>query len=189
MGTVLLLLGDQLERLADQMLYWNLAGAFLAVIYILFAAIIFLLAANKKMMNVKPGDEPLSDDEYADTRIMLLWAAIGLLTYGLILGIVVFSSSYEGAPNWLALAALIAALIGQLTCNFILWRRYDELYREVTRTACAVSYVIVEAIIILWAGLSMFGFQVRFDPMAVLVVVMSISLITTLTVSVRRGLN
>jgi hypothetical protein len=189
MGSVIWLMGDRLEQLADQMQYWNLAAVFLSVMYILFAAIVALLAANKKMMNVKPGDEPLSDDEFADTRPMLFWAAMGLLAYGLILGITAFSSSNEGAPNWFALAALITALAGQLSCSFILWRRYDELYREVTRTACAVSYIVVEAIVIIWAGLTMFGFPVRFDPMAVLVVMMTIALITTITISVRRGLN
>ncbi len=189
MGLVILLLGGQLEMLADQKLYWNLAGVLLSVMYILVAAIIAIFAANKKMMTVKPGDEPLSDDEYADTRPMLFWAAIGLLAYGLILGITSFSGSNEGAPNWFALAALVAVLAGQLACSYILWRRYDELYREVTRTACAVSYVIVESVVIIWAGLSLFGFSISFEPMAVLVVMMTVALFTTITVSVRRGLN
>jgi hypothetical protein len=83
----------------------------------------------------------------------------------------------------------MVALAGQWIVNFILWKRYDELYREVTRTACAISYVLIEAMILLWAGLSIFGFQVSFDPMAAVVLLMSISLVTTITVSVRRGIN
>ncbi len=189
MGAVIYIFGAQFERLMDQMQYWNLAGALLSVMYILFSVVMALLAANRKMITVKPGEEPLSDDEFADTRPMLFWAAIGLLAYGLILGITALSTSNESEPNWFALAALVAALAGQYFCSFILWRRYDELYREVTRTACAVSYIVIEAIIILWAGLTLFGFAVRFEPMAILVVMMSISFITTITVSLRRGLN
>jgi hypothetical protein len=181
--------GDAIKLLVDQQRYWQLAAIALSAMYVIVSAIIALLSANKKMLNVKPGDEPLSDDEFSNARPMLVWAALGLLIYGAILGILAMAVGTEGAPNWYALAALMVALAGQWIVNFILWKRYDELYREVTRTACAISYVLIEAMILLWAGLSIFGFQVSFDPMAAVVLLMSISLVTTITVSVRRGIN
>lgn len=181
--------GDAIKLLVDQQRYWHLAALALSAMYVVVSAIIALLATNKKMLNVKPGEEPLSDDEFSSARPMLAWAALGLLLYGAILGILAMAVVTKGAPNWYALAALVAALAGQLIVNVILWQRYDELYREVTRTACAISYVLIEATILLWAGLSILGFQVSFDPMAVIVLLMSISLVTTITVSVRRGIN
>lgn len=191
-GAILLLIfvaGDAIKLLVEQHRYWHLAALALSAMYVIVAAIIGLLTANKKMLNIKPGDEPLSDGEFSHVRIMLAWAALGLLMYGAILGILALAAAKEGVPNWYALAALVAALAGQLIVNVVLWQRYDELYREVTRTACAISYVLIEAIILLWAGLSILGFQVSFDPMAVIVLLMSISLVTTITVSVRRGIN
>ncbi len=189
MSAIILLLGDTFENMAEQALYWNLAAILLAALYILVALVLMLLSANKKMVATKPGDEPLSDDEYKDTRTLFFWAALGMLAYGLILGITAIYGKDAGGPNWFALATLCSAVAGQWTCSYILWRRYDELYREVTRTACAVSYVMVEIMIVVWAGLTLFGFSVRFDPMAVLVIMMTISLVTTLTVSLRHGVR
>jgi hypothetical protein len=189
MSAIILLLGATLKNMAERALYWNLAAAVLAALYILVALVLILLSANKKMVATKPGDEPLSDDEYKNTRTLFFWAALGMFAYGLILGITAFYGKDTGGPNWFALAALCCAVAGQWACSYILWRRYDELYREVTRTACAISYVVVEVLIVLWAGLTLFGFPVRFDPMAVLVVMMTISFVTTLTVSLRRGVS
>ena len=189
MGAILWLFGGELKDMAEQSLYWNLAAIILAVLYALVALVLILLSANKKMVATKPGDEPLSDDEYKNIRTLFFWAALGMFAYGLILGITAIYGKDTGGPNWFALAALCSAVAGQWACSYILWRRYDELYREVTRTACAISYVMVEVLIVLWAGLTLFGFPVRFDPMAVLVVMMTISLVTTLTVSIKRGVS
>ncbi len=128
--------GDAIKLLVEQHRYWHLAALVLSAMYVIVAAFIGLLAANKKMLTIKPDEEPLSDGEFSHVRIMLAWAALGLFMYGAILGILAMAAAKEGVPNWYALAALVAALAGQLIVNVILWQRYDELYREVTRTAC-----------------------------------------------------
>ncbi len=195
MGAFILLFDTILSGFIDKKLYWNLAAVFLSVLYIILGVTVALIASDKKMMNVKPGQEPISDEEFSDTRPIFFWASIGLIVYGAILAILALSSgifgstSIAGMQNWVALAALLFVIAGQWLCNFILWRRYDELYRDVTRTACAISYIFLESTILIWAGLTIFGFSVRFDPMAIVVVMMTISLITTMTVSIKRGLN
>lgn len=189
MSAILWLFGGELKDMAEQSLYWHLAAILLAALYTLVALVLMLLSASKKMVTTKPGDEPLSDDEYKDHRALFFWAALGMLAYAMVLAVTAIYGNEPGGRNWFALAALCGAVGGQWACSYILWLRYDELYREVTRTACAISYVFVEVMIVLWAGLTLFGFAIRFDPMAVLVIMMSISLMTTVTVSLRRGVS
>jgi hypothetical protein len=189
MIAALWLLDDQIKLLIDQQKYWHMAALFLAFLHIIFAIIIAANAKFKKLLPAKPGDDPLSDEEFDDMRMMLLWSAIGLLFYGLILVVLAVCEAKEGAPNWYALAALVAVMAGQSASGFVLWRRYDELYREITMTGAAISYIVLETILILWAGLSIFGFVLRFDPISIVVILLTIGFVTTITIAIKRGVH
>lgn len=161
----------------------------LATILSLTALIVFVMSFSKTALTYNRASADMDDEEFAETKPVNRWSAIGMLIYAAAFVLLALGASSTAAPQTGYFWAVVACMVAQLGIGRYLWRRYDELWREVTKEACAISFTIIEVVLVTWAAASLFGLGVTFDPLAVIVTTTSIYTLVTIGLTMRRGLT
>lgn len=160
----------------------------LATIFSLVAMIVFAMSFSRKLFTFNREYEDMGAEEYAEQRPILRWSALGLLAYAGAFFLLARGNPEGAAPQITYFWCVTAAMMAQLVIGVFLWKRYDELWREVTKEAAAISFTIGEVALFIWAAASIFGLGVTFDPLAVIVFTTATYSVITVYLTVRKGM-
>lgn len=146
--------------------------------------------ANRRVFTaVQPETEDDDGADFEQMRSMFFWSVISLFFYAAILVLITLAGINGDDPQLMSFWSICALMLAQTGISAILWTKYDELYREIMKDSCAVTFVIVEFGLIIWAAAAICGLEVTFDPLTVIVAVMGVNLASLFWVGLRRGLN
>ena len=160
----------------------------LAMIFALMSVIVLVMSFSKKLLTYNKNNADMDAEEFAQTQPMLRWSAICLLLYTAALFLMAIANPLSPTPQFGYFWGVAAAMVGQMLISIHLWRKYDELYRDVTKVACTVTFAITEVVVFIWATAALCGFKVDFDPLAVVVTSMTIYWVVSIYFITKRGM-
>ena len=147
-------------------------------------------AANRKVfMALQPETEDDDGADFDQMRSLLFWSAICLFFYAAILVLITLAGINDHGPQLMSFWSICALMLAQTAISVMLWTKYDELYRDVTKDACAATFVIVEFGLIIWAAAAICGLEVAFDPLTVIIAIMGANLALQFWFCLQRGLT
>lgn len=165
---------------------WQAAAAVVGGIYAIFALVLLPLALRKTL----PSGEAMEATEYRQWQRICVWSSFACVGYSAaIFFLLAGSLQAGGGPNALLASGVVLAMLVQLFGSWMLWKVYDELWRAATRDASAITFVIVEVMLFIWAGLTLAGFDIAFDPLGLVVVTSAIYLGSTIFITFKRGMD
>jgi predicted lysophospholipase L1 biosynthesis ABC-type transport system permease subunit len=165
---------------------WQMAAAVVALLYTVFALILLPLGFRKTL----PSGEVLTEGESKQWQRVCRWSALVSLAYAVAVGILLVGSFQTGgAMSSMIMGGVLLAMLVQVLGSWTLWKVYDELWRAATKDACAISFAIFEVVLFLWAGASLAGFNIAFDPLGLVVVLSAIYLAATFFITFKRGMD
>jgi hypothetical protein len=179
-----------LDVIFESMSAAGIVAVTLAFLSGLLGVICLGMVANRKIFML--AQRAAEDDDGADfeqMRSLLFWSAIGMFLYAAILVLMTLPGINGDGPQLMSFWSICALMVTQTTISVMLWAKSDELYRDVMKDGCAVTFVIVEFGLIIWAAAAICGLEVTFDPLAVIVAIMGVNLASLFWVCVRRGLT
>ena len=148
------------------------------------------IAANREVfMSVQSETEDDDGADFEQMRSLLFWSAICMFLYAAILVLMTLASINDDGPQLMSFWSICALMLAQTAIWVILWTKYDELYRDVMKDACAATFVIVEFGLFIWAAAVICGLEVTFDPLTVIVAITGVNLALQFWFSLRRGLT
>ncbi|WP_164116233.1 hypothetical protein [Sphingorhabdus sp. Alg239-R122] len=167
----------------------QLLAMLMSVLFVLIAVILLALSFSAKALSANlPDGEELDEAELKEMTPMLRLSALAMSAYAVILWLLSTISGDVNGSSHLGHLLIIAVMVAvQLGVNILLWIRHDELYKAIMRETAGISYILIEMIIILWAAASIFGFGISFNPLDVVLVMLSVYFVVGTVVSVRRG--
>lgn len=186
-GAVLLvdlLLGDgAMEQAIDSL---GGIGSFMALMLVgllLFVGLFVLVMGSSRramqrameLEGAEPGPEMM-----ASFRLSAL--SLGCQA-GLILLVI-----FNGLPAAPALAVAAVLLVAEQWLGWRTYRHMDELWRQATLESCALQSALLSMLLGGWAVLHAYGQMPAISPLALLVVVLLASVVTSIFASHRRGM-
>lgn len=178
-----------LDRLFETMSGASIIALVMAVIFGLIAVIVLAMSSNRTLFMLNQSNQNAEASEFDDMKPLLFWSAICIIFYAAILGILALANPSVQGPRLLEFWTIVALMVGQTAISWHLWNRYDELYRDVTKESCAVSFALIEFGLFIWAVAAICGLGVSFDPLAVIVAMTGIYWTTAIWFTVRRGMT
>jgi hypothetical protein len=156
----------------------------------LLGLICLIMAMNRKVfMLAQPGTEDDAGADFEQMRSLLFWSAICLFFYAAILVLITLASINDDGPQLMSFWIICALMLAQTAISMMLWTKYDELYRDIMKDACAATFVIVEFGLIIWAAAAICGLEISFDPLTVIVAITGVNLASQFWFCLRRGLT
>lgn len=178
-----------IDRLFETMSGASIIALVMAVIFGLIAVIVLAMSSNRTLFMFNQSNQNAEASEFDDMKPLLFWSAICIIFYAAILGILALANPSVPGPRLLEFWTIVALMVGQTAISWHLWNRYDELYRDVTKESCAVSFALIEFGLFIWAAAAICGLGVSFDPLAVIVAMTGIYWTTAIWFTVRRGMT
>jgi hypothetical protein len=161
------------------------AGAIVAGLYILFGLILLPMGFIRKI----PNAEEMAPAELVHWHGICRWSALVSFAYGAAIFLLIAGSLQATmSPSWSIFAGVLIAMLVQSGGTWLLWQRYDELWRMATKDACVITFMVFEVVAFLWAGLTLAGFPIAFDPLGVIMVMSAIYLAANLFITFKRGM-
>ncbi len=161
----------------------TISGLILGVFILLTSMVCFVTAfspeAVARAYKVAPGE-----DVHEEVSL-LKWSAVDGLFYGVFL----LALSFAGRLDNLAVGVVMAvSLLAVIAINFYLWRRYDELWREITAHACTTTFIWFHYILLGWAALAILLDGAGFGPVNVVSALLGVFTIATIRATAQRGM-
>lgn len=154
-------------------------GSFILLTSIVCFVTAFSPEAVARAYKVAPGED------VSEEVSLLKWSAVDGLFYGVFL----LTLSFAGRLDNLATGTLMAAsLLAVIAINFYLWRRYDELWREITAQACTTTFIWFHYILLGWAVLAILFDGAGFGPVNVVSALLAVFTIATIRATAQRGM-
>jgi hypothetical protein len=130
------------------------------------------------------------EEDLRDRRSMLHGSAITCIALGLALIMLPFSGDGGPVRPGVALAALADALA--ITCG-ISWiaikrKHYDELWRQLSADASAITLAMLASLMVVWGALAHVGWGPELDPLLVVAAPPGLFLLASFIAAGRRGL-
>jgi hypothetical protein len=177
-------------------LAWSdlLAGA-IAFAFVIGGAGMAVLAASQRGQAILA--DPLAPEFKrsvlpGETRFFLLQAAVLVLAGIMLAAPVVFGLSDGAQHAGLApavMGAVVVCFVVQTALNLLIWRRADEVFRQVIAETGALCFWLLQGLYFLWAA----GVKLHVLPEVTLweavAVLMAVYVILTSVVAARRGLG
>lgn len=160
----------------------------MAIIFCLIGLIVLAMSSNRTIFMLNQSNRNAEASEFDDMKPLLFWSAICMMMYAAIMAILALANPADQGPQLLSFWGIVALMIGQTAISWHLWNRYDELYRDVTKESCAVTFAFVEFGLIVWAAAAICGLGVAFDPLAVIVAMTGVYWTVAIWFTVRRGM-
>ncbi len=127
---------------------------------------------------------PAGDDEVVNVRLQSL--ILGLSGVTMILPMVL--SGFIGLPVTASLAGVGLLMAVHTALNLRLFRSVDELFRRVVIEAGALTFWFGQGLLFLWAAAERLGVAPPLTAWDIYVVLISVYLIVSMVVTIRRGL-
>jgi hypothetical protein len=178
-----------LDRLFDVMSGASIIALVMAVIFGMIGLIVLAMSGNRTIFMLNQSNRNAEASEFDDMRPVLFWSAICIILYAAILAILALANPVDHGPQLTSFWSIVGLMVGQTAISWHLWNRYDELYRDVTKESCAVTFAIVEFGLFIWAAAAICGLGVVFDPLAVIVAMTGIYWSVAIWFTVRRGMT
>lgn len=160
----------------------------MAIIFCLIGLIVLAMSSNRTIFMLNQSNRNAEASEFDNMKPLLFWSAICMMMYAAIMAILALANPADQGPQLLSFWGIIALMIGQTAITWHLWNRYDELYRDVTKESCAVTFAFVEFGLIVWAAAAICGLGIAFDPLAVIVAMTGVYWTVAIWFTVRRGM-
>lgn len=160
----------------------------MAIIFCLIGLIVLAMSSNRTIFMLNQSNRNAEASEFDDMKPLLFWSAICMMMYAAIMAILALANPADQGAQLLSFWGIVALMIGQTAISWHLWNRYDELYRDVTKESCAVTFAFVEFGLIVWAAAAICGLGVAFDPLAVIVAMTGVYWTVAIWFTVRRGM-
>lgn len=162
----------------------------LGVVIGMLAPMMVLMSFVKPMYDAERStDEPIDMAEFRAAQGQLRLSALAMLAMAVELFAIGWPVAEGSGPQGARLGLVAAMLAVQFACSWVLWRRYDELQRQVVLEGSTISFMLGLVVFTLWAALAQLGYGVPFDPVAAIGLMTVIGMAPTLVLSVRRGLS
>lgn len=161
----------------------RIAGAAVGFVCLAVAAASFFAtffpSSVARTYDIAPGED------VGEEIALLRWSALAALFYGLFM----LALSLSALVATSAAAVLMAvSLAGAVVTNAYLWRRYDELWREITAQASVMTFTVFHYILLAWAALAVLLDGAGFGPVNVVSALLGIFTIASVRATARRGM-
>lgn len=176
-----------LDVIFDSMSPVGILAIFMALVFSLIGVICLAMAGSRKMYMLGQTDGEAAATDFDEMRPLLFGSAIGIFLYAAILVLMAIASITDG-QQLISFWSIFALMVAQTVISVLLWKKYDELYREVTKDSCAATFVIVEFGLLIWAAAAICGLDVTFDPLGVIVAITGINVVTSVWFTIKRGM-
>lgn len=178
-----------LENFFEVLSITEIAALVLSLIYSLVALIVLAMSGSRSVFMLNYKNEGTSEAEFGETKPMLFWSSIYLLIYAAAIALMALGGQYDAGQQMACFWGVVIAMVAQTAISVHLWKRYDELYRDVTKESCAAAFVVAEFILFIWAAAAIFGFKITFEPLAVIVVITGVYWAASIWFIARRGMT
>lgn len=178
-----------LDNLFEVFSTTEIAALVVSLVYALLALIVLAISSNRKIFMLNQTNGETSETEFDEIKAMLFWSSICLLIYAAALALMALGSQNNAEQQIASFLGVVIAMVAQTAISAHLWKRYDELYRDVTKESCAAAFVVAEFILFIWVAAAIFGFNVTFEPLAVIVVITGIYWAASIWFITRRGMT
>jgi hypothetical protein len=167
----------------------------LAMAFLAMGALMGVLAFDRRGRAILANPSaPEFDVPVRPTEVVYFWLQAGVLLLAglLLLAPVVVDIVTRGAPDALGLPTFLAIMAGfglQTALNLMIWRRGDEVIRQVIVESAAVTFWLLQGAFFLWAAgekLKVLPSLSSWDAMTLL---MAVYLGVSSLVGFRRGLG
>jgi hypothetical protein len=179
---------DYMRAIIDRMTKIQFFSLVVAVMLAMIGLVLIIMSFNRKMFEAERDKRELDQSEFIEMKPKMRQSAFGLFAMAFSIGVLAWPFDPATGSALFRMALLTASIILQLVISIHLWRQYDELYRAVCLEGCTLSCALIATIIPIWAGASLFGYQVTFDPLAVILAINIFGFVPTLWLSIKRGL-
>jgi hypothetical protein len=159
-----------------------------SIMFALVALIVLGMSLSRTLFMTNHRHEDTSDAEYSDVKPMLRWSSISLLLYAGTMLLLAMAGQADADQKLMIFWGVVATMVAQTAIGFYLWRRYDELYRGVTRDSCAATFVVSEILLFVWGAATLCGLPIIFDPLAVIVAIAAVYWAASIWYISKRGM-
>ncbi len=177
-----------LDRLFDVLSGPEIIAFTVSIIFALIGLIVLGMSLSRTLFMTNHRHEGTSEAEFADVKPILRWSSVCLLFYAGALLLLAMAGQVDANQKIMIFWGVVIAMAGQTAISLHLWRRYDELYRGVTRDSCATAFVLSEILLFIWGAAVLCGLPVVFDPLAVIVAIMGIYWAASIWFVAKRGM-
>ncbi len=180
------IVGDGLEwaQIAEVLPTERLAGAAIGWIALVVAIVCYAVSFSDKAVARSYAVAP--DEDLTEEIALLRWSSLSALFYALFMLAMSFEAALSDAA---AVAAMAGSLLGAIAVNAYLWRRYDELWREITAQACTVTFTLFHYVLLGWAGLAiLLDGDAGFGPVNVTAALLAVFILASIRATARRGM-
>jgi uncharacterized protein YjeT (DUF2065 family) len=163
--------------------WWLLAGWATLAVFALIGLVLIVTSMGDERLRKAMKLEV--EESLEKPRLMLRISGVGMLAYGVVLGVFLFPGLDPVAGIVLGIAAFTLAML------LFFWgtRISDELQRAAQNEAIVWSFLIVEAVLIGWALLHHYGMADPISPLVLVLVLTLTYLAAGLIAAVKHGLT
>lgn len=126
-------------------------------------------------------------EDLVDQRAMLAGGAIACTGLGAGLFVMAIAGPGGAVPGIWGVLALAGSIVLLGAITIVQWRRYDELYMNVSLESGAVTLTLLLPILMIWAALAHIG-AATLDPLGVIALIAGLTLLGTFIATGRRGM-
>ena len=180
-----LLKGETLDWQPSQIILVGIGMIYLLMGLFVGLGIAVPVRVGQRLLNVADAEEIVEE------RANLGGSALICIAIGAILALLAYST-VEGANTpvtaatafWIMLILLVAGTLASIT----MWRRFDELWRQLTIDASALAGNILLVLCVIWGGGAAAGLVAGPHPLDLVSAAFGIFLLATFIVAGRRGM-
>ncbi|MBI1407537.1 MAG: hypothetical protein GC145_15605 [Caulobacter sp.] len=176
---------------ADGLGWSDIAAAAIAVCLLAMGVVIgaasFSRVAAGRMIDARSGRPatPAQQSFYRQQAIVL--ALAGIMMAAPVATVAVFGKVPEPLGS-IVMLGVIAVFLVQTAFNLTVWRRGDEMMRQVISETGAVCFWILQGLLFLWAAAEKLGLAPALSAWDIMTILMGVYLVISSLMSIRRGL-
>ncbi|MBX3481705.1 MAG: hypothetical protein KF842_15040 [Caulobacter sp.] len=88
----------------------------------------------------------------------------------------------------IVMLGIVAVFLVQTACNLTVWRRGDELMRQIISETGAVCFWVLQGLLFLWAAAEKLGLAPALSAWDIMTILMGFYLVISSLMSIRRGM-
>lgn len=161
----------------------------LGMIMLLMGAICVAISASRRAVADNIGVDLAIDGDVEPERRMLRMNGLVLLVASAAMIIPGLGREPLGLGGGVAFAIVLALLVIETVLNYRILKSADELIRRATEEACVATFWIFQLLIFVWAVADHFELVPGFAPMDIVVVLITIYLLASVVIALRRGIG
>ncbi len=164
---------------------WQLTAIALAAMIGMVMAIVFVTLASRRLMEIRMFDGEADAEEIAMQRRLTGYSVLSMM--GLIPPLIILAQPQIIDPV-LGLIVVIVSLFISSWFGWLSWKWQDELYRKAAMEGANLGLSIIFVGAIIWAALDLLGFGFAMEPLAVVVAILMITIMSSLIMAGRHAM-